>query len=133
MTPPVLDRASPERAGVVPLLLGPKNCELMTGLPWRFVRDHARELGIAPLKVGKKLCVPADAFMRALQGVTVVESDAVELADPAAALRARLGLHLVAANDAQRITNAPLLGRSDAETASLDASLPSRKPRRAAG
>lgn len=129
----VPDHASPERATVAPVLLGPRNCEAATGLPWRHVRDHARELGIDLVRVGRKLAVPASAFLRALQVANDSVAEQQTPTDPAAALRERLGLHLVAANDGQRITNAPISSPFAAETASPDARLPSRKPRKAVG
>lgn len=60
----------PERSGklqVRPALLGPRNCEAATGLPWRHVRDHARALGVRLVRVGRKLAVPADEFLAALE------------------------------------------------------------------
>jgi hypothetical protein len=81
---------------VAPLLLGPKNCEQMTGLPWRHVRDHARELGVEPVRVGRKLVVPAARFLEALESsnaTSTLHSDDAPT-DPAEALRARLGLRL---------------------------------------
>lgn len=55
------------RAAVIPLLLGPANCEAAVGLPWRFVRDHAPELGVPIIGTGRKRCVRADLFIEALE------------------------------------------------------------------
>jgi hypothetical protein len=54
------------KATVSPLLIGPANCEAACGMPWRHVRDHARALGIEPVRLGRKLAVPAEAFLLAL-------------------------------------------------------------------
>lgn len=122
------EAVSPERGGFFPLLLGPKNCEAATGLPWRFVRDHARQLGIEPIRVGKKLCVPVAAFLGALRPANGDYADEQVPADAAAQLRERLGLRLVAPNDAQRITNAPKFGTNDADSGLHEAGLPSGTP-----
>lgn len=78
----------PERSGklqVRPALLGPRNCEAATGLPWRHVRDHARALGVRLVRVGRKLAVPCDEFLRALEAANdqsngpEIETDAAEV------------------------------------------------------
>lgn len=65
MTDPTPKRKT--RAAVIPLLLGPANCESAVGLPWRFVRDHAPELGVPIIGTGRKRCVRADLFIEALE------------------------------------------------------------------
>lgn len=80
------------RAEVVPLLLGPRNTEQATGLPWRFVRDHARALGVEPVHVGRKLAVPAAAFLEALSAQPAPAAEpANDPVDAAAAVRRLLG------------------------------------------
>lgn len=51
-----------------PLLIGPRNCEAICGLPWRHVRDNARSLGVPVVIIGRKAAVPAAAFLAALEG-----------------------------------------------------------------
>jgi hypothetical protein len=82
-------------ASVSPLLIGPRNCEQLTGLSWRYLRDHARELGIEPVHIGRKLVVPAAAFLKALERQEAGHSQEDATNDPAASLRERLGLRLI--------------------------------------
>lgn len=54
-------------------IIGPKNAEAATGLPWRFLRDHFPELLI---EIGGKRCFLAEdlvAALRALRPVPAVE------------------------------------------------------------
>lgn len=37
-------------------LVGPRNAELAVGLPWRRVREHARRLGLRPVRIGRAHC-----------------------------------------------------------------------------
>lgn len=85
MKPPVL---------VMPLVVGPKNAEAATGWPWRWVRDTARALGVPFIGHGRKLGVRADLFLAALSRVApadVTADGAIELSDPAEAVRRALG------------------------------------------
>jgi hypothetical protein len=50
------------------LIIGPKNCEAITGWPWRHVRDYARKLGLPVLTLGRKHGVEARVFMSAIAG-----------------------------------------------------------------
>jgi len=93
--------APPGAARAAAIYLGPLNAEAVTGLPWRRVRDHARELGVPMVRLGKALLVPADALVAALgermahaDSPTVAASEAPPL-DPAAAVRERLGVRRV--------------------------------------
>lgn len=70
------------------LLIGPRNCEEQTGLPWRHVRDHYRHLA---RPVGRKLVIPADALAEALRRGTPEPEAITSPTDPAEALRAMLG------------------------------------------
>ena len=77
--------------------LGPLNSEAVMGIPWRRVRDHARELGVPMVRVGKALLVPADLLIGALRAraetkVPVADSVALDPVDPATAIRERLGV-----------------------------------------
>jgi hypothetical protein len=53
---------------VAPVAIGPKNAEVMAGVPWRWIIDHADELGIEFITVGAKRVVMADELRRALEG-----------------------------------------------------------------
>jgi hypothetical protein len=80
--------------------LGPRNSEAVMGLPWRRVRDHARELGVPVVRVGKALLVPLDALVDALRGRTQASPSAPDAAealplDPAEIIRQRLGVRRV--------------------------------------
>ena len=78
---------------VRPLSVGPLNAESMTGLPWRWIRDHAEELGVEVIRVDGKFLILAATLLAALEKrarPAILEperSDADELAE----LRARLG------------------------------------------
>jgi hypothetical protein len=90
----------PGAARVAAIYLGPHNAEAVIGLPWRRVRDHARELGVPMVRVGKALLVPADLFAAAAQarGTTApAPADAAQTElDPATAIRERLGVRRLA-------------------------------------
>lgn len=84
------------RAAVIPLLLGPANCESAVGLPWRAVRDHAPLLGVPIIGTGRKRCVRADLFIEALErrgadlpSVAKVEPEPVDAAE---AVRRAIGV-----------------------------------------
>ncbi|HET9933762.1 MAG TPA: hypothetical protein VFQ35_23825 [Polyangiaceae bacterium] len=80
------------RAEVAPVLLGPRNCEAACGMPWRHVRDTARALGVELVHVGRKLAVPAAAFLEALaKKPAALAEPANDPVDGAAAVRALLG------------------------------------------
>jgi hypothetical protein len=50
-----------------PVSIGPKNAEAMTGHSWRWLRDHASELGVAIVKVDGKSVILADELLAALE------------------------------------------------------------------
>jgi len=82
----------------LPLLVGPRNAEAVTGFPWRWCRDRAVALRVPFLGAGQKRALRADLFIAALErsGVTPPESDTaspavVDCGDPAATVRAMLG------------------------------------------
>jgi hypothetical protein len=52
---------------VRPILIGPKNAELMTGLSWRWWRDHAAELGLEIIRVDGKPTIIADRALAAIE------------------------------------------------------------------
>ena len=70
------------------LLLGPRNCEAVCGLPWRHVRDNARLMGVPVLLIGRKAVVPAAAFLAAIERHQHVEpANTVAAVDPAEHVR----------------------------------------------
>lgn len=72
------------RSDLLALTVGPANCEAVTGLPWRHVRDHAEELGLEFVSVGAKRVLLADRLLAALEKrtttPTVPEDDELERA-----------------------------------------------------
>lgn len=83
------DQFNRPMAVVRALFVGPANCVQLTGLPWRHVRDHYRHLAIS---VGRKLVLPADALLGAIKQPAANDPDAGEISDPAAIVRAQLGV-----------------------------------------
>jgi len=88
--------------GASALFVGPLNSQAVMGLPWRRVRDHARELGIPLVPFGKALLVPASALLEALrarQAATPPVGDpeaSNDTLDPAESIRRRLGVQRIA-------------------------------------
>lgn len=82
---------SPIDVPVVPLMIGPRNCENVLGVPWRWARDHARRLGVSPISVAGKSMFPAAALIEALkrEGARTQPAPVTEI-DELAAMRARL-------------------------------------------
>lgn len=74
----------------LPLLVGPANCEAMTGMPWRHIRDHAEELGLTFVSVGNKRAIVAADLLVALAGRASREAAPAEV-DELEAMRRRLG------------------------------------------
>jgi hypothetical protein len=50
-----------------PLCIGSGNAVAMTGHSWRWLRDHAEELGVAIVKVDGKAVIIADELLAALE------------------------------------------------------------------
>jgi hypothetical protein len=84
----------------LPILIGPKNAEAVTGTPWRHVRDHAALMGVRLLRIGRKYVVRADEYLAALDRAAANASKdapgtcATAPSDPAAAVRDLLGVRL---------------------------------------
>ncbi len=82
----------------LPVLLGPANSEAATGFPYRWVRDTAARLGVPFVGAFRKRAVRADLFVAALEKNSIVDDElqdekpAIVSADPAAAVRAMLGV-----------------------------------------
>lgn len=94
-------RHSPGIVSVAPLAIGPANCEAMLGVSWRWLRDHAAELGLTVLRVDGKPFVDAaaaiDAIRRHGKAPPPPADEGEKMSDPPspgdelAALRAKLG------------------------------------------
>lgn len=84
----------------LPLLIGPANAEAVTGFSWRWCRDAAAALGVPFVVHGRKRALRAEAFIAALEREAELptngEAQPPAPADPAAAVRASLGLRLKA-------------------------------------
>lgn len=50
-----------------PIAIGPKNAEAMCGHSWRWLRDHAAELGVEIIAIDGKRCILADRLLAALE------------------------------------------------------------------
>jgi len=69
--------------------IGPQNSELLTGLPWRRVRDLALRLGVRRVQCGRATLVPVVAFRAALDAANAPAAEVP--IDPAEEVRAALG------------------------------------------
>lgn len=79
------------KADVRPVLIGPRNCEAATGLPWRWCRDTAQRLGVRLVTAGRKQAIPAEAFLAALEAANETSEPEVEV-DAAEQVRRLVGL-----------------------------------------
>ena len=52
---------------LAPITIGPGNAVGMSGVPWRWLRDNARRLGVPIWRVGGKSMIPAAPLLRALE------------------------------------------------------------------
>ena len=81
-----------------PLTIGPRNAEAATGVTWRWIRDHAPELGVQVVRVDGKAFVLAAELLAALEryagvnhGLPTDDHDAGdESADELASMRRRI-------------------------------------------
>ena len=78
---------------IAPLAIGPRNCEQMVGHPWRWLRDHADELGVEVIKIDGKSCILAAPLLAALEMRATAAPDAqpTDERHELAAMRARFG------------------------------------------
>ncbi len=69
-----------EQAQARPICIGPRNAESMTGHSWRWLRDHARELGVDLIAIDGKRVLMADQLLEALQrrGVAAQEPNSTD-------------------------------------------------------
>jgi hypothetical protein len=77
------------RSDIRPVLIGPKNAEAMAGVSWRWIRDHAADLGVEVIHVGGKSFVGADALLDAVARRVTTKAVETEV-DDLAAFRARI-------------------------------------------
>lgn len=70
--------------------IGPQNSELLTGLPWRRVRDLALRLGVRRVQCGRATLVPVAEFRAALDAANLPATVEVP-SDPADEVRRALG------------------------------------------
>lgn len=73
-----------EHALACPITIGTRNCEQMTGVSWRWVRDHAAELGVPVWRVGGqrgKSMIPAAQLLAALERIAEREPPPRERTD----------------------------------------------------
>jgi hypothetical protein len=66
-------------AATRPVCIGPANCEAVTGMPWRHVRDHAAGLGLRLVEVGSKRVILAEELLAALRGNAPSPADVADL------------------------------------------------------
>lgn len=52
---------------ITPLTIGTKNAEQMTGFSWRWLRDHAPELGVEIIQIDGKSCILAEPLLAAIE------------------------------------------------------------------
>jgi len=52
---------------VIPLTIGPRNCEAAIGQNWRWARDFAVRVGVPIWRVGTKSLIPAQPLLQALE------------------------------------------------------------------
>jgi hypothetical protein len=69
-----------------PLLVSSRTSMAVLGLPWPHALRHARELGIEPFRVGRKLVLDAERLLEALR------SAQSETEDPAERVRRLIGI-----------------------------------------
>ncbi|GMV19944.1 MAG: hypothetical protein AMXMBFR56_81680 [Polyangiaceae bacterium] len=70
--------------------IGPQNSEILTGLPWRRVRDLALRLGVRRVRCGRATLVPMSEFRAALDAANLPATEQTA-SDPAAEVRRALG------------------------------------------
>jgi hypothetical protein len=99
----------PEKVKALPLLIGPANCQAALGDNWRHAKAFAAAHGVRILRIGKKDFFRADEYLAALERHSATDADGddtaphalptIAPADPAAAVRAALGLRLKAGGE----------------------------------
>lgn len=81
-----------------PLLVGPANCTVVCGLPWRRLRDAMLARGVPRVFVGRSGCFRAEDVEAELVRAPLTDTEltgeitVAAYTDPAEELRRRLGL-----------------------------------------
>lgn len=80
---------------MLPLTVGPRNCEAATGVPWRWLRDHAAELGVQIVRIDGKSVIVATELLAALERYagrigTAFDDQPEATRDELAAMRTRI-------------------------------------------
>lgn len=73
-----------------PIAIGPTNCPLVAGVPWRYVRERYPHL-LRPIGPGKQVILAAELEAELRRLGTTLESADVAPVDPVEAARAALG------------------------------------------
>lgn len=60
-------RSPPDVVAVAPLAITPRNSELLLGVPWRWLKDHAQSLGLTIYRVDTKPFIDGPEAMRAVR------------------------------------------------------------------
>lgn len=74
------------------LYVGPANAVSLFGIEWRRLRDVAVRCGVRRVKCGRALLLPVSELRAALEQERTAGTSAPAAADPAATVRAALGL-----------------------------------------
>jgi hypothetical protein len=76
-----------------PITIGPKNAEQMTGHTWRWLREHAAEMGVEVIQVDGKRFIVAAALLEALEKRSVKAApEEYDERDELARMRARVAM-----------------------------------------
>ena len=76
---------------MLPIAISSKNAESAVGVPWRWLRDHAAELGVTIIKIGGKSMIKADDLLAALERRACPTTDEPQVdGDELARMRARI-------------------------------------------
>jgi hypothetical protein len=88
-----LEKGAKMTVDVRPITIGPRNAEQMTGHTWRWLRDHAAELGVEIISINRKRVILGDALLAALAARstrTVKPEPEVDVRDEIAEMRRRI-------------------------------------------
>jgi len=79
-----------EETKVMPLCIGPRNAEAMIGHTWRWLRDHAAELGVDFITIDRKRVILAAPLLAALERRARPSETLSDGDDELAAMRERI-------------------------------------------
>lgn len=94
-------RQTPELPAV-PLLISSRNAEAVIGQTWRWLRDHAADLGLEILTVDGKRFIDAAAALDAIKRRAAVQAPPAPPPAELEKMRARIGKRLRAGNQGAR-------------------------------